>query len=120
MSAGNKIGQVTRHNGPAFEVTRTLTTSADMTTAAAISAAVAADENLVADEVVISSDTAMSFILQEETSATALVKVFVPVNGTVVLSLRSGIKVPTVAKRLFGKASGAGNVAIYVSQHSEK
>lgn len=120
MTTVNKFGNPIKDNGPAWEVTRTLTKSADMTTAAAISAAPASDENLFADDVIISSDTAMSFTLQEETSTTELCKVFVPVNGTVVLSPRDGIKCPVAGKRLFGKASAAGNVAITVCQHSEK
>jgi hypothetical protein len=61
----------------------------------------------------------MSFTLQEETSATVLAKVFLPANGSAQVTLRDGLRVPTADKRLYGKASVAGNVAITVCQHSE-
>ncbi len=104
--------------GPAWTVTRTYTTSTDMTTAATISVAPTSSQYLYADDVIVSAAVAMEFTLQEETSATVLASVFIPTSGTVVITTRDAIKVPTADRRLFGKASVAGNVRVFCAQHS--
>lgn len=108
-----------KDNGPAWTVVRTYTESADMTTAAAISAAPTSGQKVIGDDILVSSDTAMNFKIQMETSTNVLAKVFIPANGTVPITLRDGIKGDATDKKLFGKASVAGNVAITVCQHSE-
>jgi hypothetical protein len=117
---GANVGAInTRDGGPQQTLTRTYTTSADMTTAAAISAQPEAGKKVVATDIVISTDTAMNFIVQMETSTNGLLKVFLPANGTVQITLRGYIKGDAADKRLFGKASVAGNVAITLVQFSE-
>lgn len=105
--------------GPAQTVTRTYTASADMTTAAAITAAPTSGLKLVGMDFIISSDTAMSFSIQEETSATVFAKVFLPANGAVQLTPRGFLKAAVADKKFMGKASAAGNVAVTAIYFSE-
>ena len=119
LSAGtNAIGSTT-DGGPAQTVTRTYTASADMTTAAAITAAPTAGLKVAAMDLIISTDTAMSFSVQEETSATVFAKVFLPANGTAQLTPRGYLKATVADKKLMGKASVAGNVTITAIYFSE-
>lgn len=110
--ASDQTSIPTKDAGPAQTVTRTYTASADMTTAAAISPAPAAAMKQVATDILVSSDTAMSFSIQEETSATVFAKVFIPANGTVPITLRGYLKTAVAVKKFMGKASVAGNVAV--------
>lgn len=109
----------TLDGGPSQDVTRTYTASADMTTAAAITAAPATGLNLVGMDFIISTDTAMSFSIQEETSATVFAKVFLPANGTVQLTPRGYLKTAVADKKFYGKASVTGNVAVTVISFSQ-
>jgi len=119
LAAGsNTIGN-TKDAGPSQTVTRTYTASADMTTAAAISPAPSAGLKIVGMDILVSTDTAMSFSVQEETSATVFAKVFLPANGTVQITLRGYVKAAVADKKLYGKASVAGNVSVTVVSFSE-
>lgn len=109
----------TKDAGPAQNLTRTYTESANMTTAAAITAAPNAGEKVVLMDVLVSADTAMNFSLQMETSNNVLAKVFLPANGVAQITLRGFVKGDAADKRIFGKASVAGNVAITAVQFSE-
>jgi len=108
-----------KDSGPNPTITRTYTTSADMSTAAAITASPESGKKIVAMDILISSDTEMSFIIQEETSATGFAKVFLPANGTVQVTLRGFLKAAVADKKLYGKASASGNVAITAVYFSE-
>lgn len=119
IPAGSASIGSTKDNGPAWTVTRTYTTSADMTTAADLSAAPTSGQKIVADDILISSAVAMEFSIQEESAATAFASVFIPANGTVQITLRDGLKLATANKKLQGKASVAGNVRITACYHSE-
>jgi len=68
---------------------------------------------------IISSDTAMSFSIQEETSATVFAKVFLPANGVVQITPRGYLKTAVADKKFYGKASAAGNVAVTAICFSE-
>ncbi len=119
IAAGsNTIGN-TRDAGPAQTLTRTYTASADMTTAADISPAPSSGEKIVASDILVSTDTAMGFSIQEETSATVFAKVYLPANGTAQITLRGCIKAAVANKKLQGKASAAGNVAVTCITYSE-
>lgn len=107
-------------NGPAFTSSYTYTASADMSTTAAISAAPTSGQYLVIDDIFFSSDTALNFEFEEETSGTVVMKVYVPANFAGQFTPRGKLKLPTADKKLFGDASGAGNVAITVFYHSEE
>lgn len=109
----------TSDSGPSQVVTRTYTASADMSTAAAITAAPDSGLKIVAMDIIISTDTAMSFTIQEETSATVFAKVFLPDDGAIHLAPRGYLKAEVADKKLFGKASVSGNVAITVIYFSE-
>jgi hypothetical protein len=102
----------TKDNGPAQTLTRTYTASADMTTAAAITPAPGAGKKLVVMDLLISADTAMNFSIQMETSATVLAKVFLAANTPAQITLRGFLKGDAAAKKIMGKASAAGNVAV--------
>jgi hypothetical protein len=117
-SGTNTIG-ATKDAGVSQTVTRTYTTSADMTTAAAITAAPTSGQKIVAMDILISTDTAMSFTIQEETSATVFAKLYLPANGSAQITLRGYLKAAVADKKLMGKASVAGNVAITAVYFSE-
>lgn len=119
LVAGSAVIGGAKDAGPSWTPVQTYTTSADMTTAAAISAAPAAGQKVVADDIMVSTDTAMLFTLQEETSNTVLAARRLAANESAQITLRNGLRVPTADKKLFGKASAAGNLYITVSQHSE-
>lgn len=108
-----------KDDGVAQVVTRTYTASADMTTAAAITAAPTSGQKIVAMDILISTDTAMSFDIEEETSATVFAKVYLPANGSAQVTLRGYLKAAVADKKLMGKASVAGNVAITAVYFSE-
>jgi hypothetical protein len=93
--------------------------SADLTTAAAVTDAPTSGQKIVIVDIVASSDTAMNLLFEEETSGTDIFKVFVPANGTVQITPRGKVKLATANKKLTGKASVAGNVAITVTYYSE-
>lgn len=114
----NSIGS-TKDNGPAWTVVRTVTTSADMSAPAAISAAPTSGQKVLADDIMIFSDTAMTFTIQEETSADVFAKVYLAANGYVQLTPRDGFKANAINKKFFGVASVPGNVSITLFQHSE-
>jgi hypothetical protein len=112
INPGNaSIGGV-KDNGPHQDVTRTYTESADMTTAAAISPAPGTGKKIVAMDILVSTDTAMNFTVQMETTGNVLAKVFLPGPGTAIITLRGFLKGDANNKKLFGKASVAGNVAV--------
>lgn len=108
-----------RDGGPGWVSKTTYTTSADMSTAAALTDAPISGEYLVIDDIFFSSDTALNFEFEEETSGTVFLKVYVAANSALQLTPRGKLKLPTADKKLFGDASGAGNVAITVFYHSE-
>lgn len=105
--------------GPAWTSVRQLTTSADMTGAADLTAAPTAGQRIVIDDLIFASDTAMYMSFLEETSGTELFRLYVAANGTVQVTTRGKMKLPTSDKKLRGDASAAGNVAITVLFHSE-
>ena len=119
IAAGSNTIGGTTDAGIASTSVLTYTASADMTTAAAISAAPTGSQKIVVDDIIFSSDTAMWFEFEEETSGTVFAKVFVPANGTVMITPRGKFKLATADKKLFGDASVAGNVAITTICHSE-
>lgn len=105
--------------GYSKNTTVTTTNSADMTTAAAITAAPSAGQLVKIVDIIFSSDTAMNFIFQEETSATQVAKIFVAANTPVQITPRGQLKTFVAGKKLMGKASVAGNVAVTVIYVSE-
>lgn len=109
----------TLDGGPAQSVVRTYTASADMTTAAAITAAPDSGLKIVGMDFIVSTDTAMSFTIEEETSATVFAKVFLPANGVAQLTPRGYLKAEVTDKKLMGKASVSGNVAVTAVYFSE-
>ena len=119
IAAGTNTIGATLDAGPKQTVTRTYTASADMSTAADISPAPSTDEKIVAMDILVSTDTAMNFSIQEETSATVFAKVFLPDNGSAQITLRGYIKAAVANKKLQGKASVSGNVAVTVISFSE-
>lgn len=97
----------------------TYTASADMTTAAAITPAPATGETIVGYAIVVSTDTEMSYTVQMETTGNILAKLFVAANSTTTIAIPGGLKGDVANKKLFGKASVAGNVAVTVLHYSE-
>lgn len=93
--------------------------SADMSTAADLTAAPNAGQKLVVTDILFSTDTAMQFDFQEETTGKVLLRIFAAANSAYQFTLRSKLKTITADKKLQGKASVAGNVAVSVSYYSE-
>lgn len=116
-NAGVNIG-ATEDAGPTWTVTRTVTQSSDMSTATAISPTPTSSQKLIGDDFIISTDTAMSFTIQEETSEDIHAVIYLPDNGTAVITTRDGLKTNAINKKFFGKASTAGNVSITACTHS--
>ncbi len=121
MGSGNEpyFSETARDAGPSQTLARTCTVSADMTTAAAITPAPASGQKIVAVDNLVSTDTAMSFTVQMETSNNVLAKVYLSGPGTAQLTLRGYMKGDAADKKLMGKASDAGNVAITAITFSE-
>lgn len=119
LGAGSALIGAASDAGPSQTVTRTYTASADMSTAADISPSPASGQKIVAMDILVSTDTAMNFSIQEASSATVFAKVFLPANGTAQMTLRGFIKTAVADRKLQGKASVAGNVAITVVSFSE-
>lgn len=117
-AGSNTIGN-TKDAGPSQTVTRTYTASADMTTAADITPASAPGQKIVAMDILVSTDTTMNFSIQEETSATVFAKVFLPASGSAQITLRGYLKAAVADKKMQGKASVAGNVAVTAITFSE-
>lgn len=109
----------TKDAGPSQSLTRTYTNSADMTTAAQITPAPATGQKIVAMDILVSTDTAMKFSIQMETSNNILTEVYLAANSSAQITLRGFIKGDANGKKLFGKASAAGNVGITVVSFSE-
>jgi len=109
----------TTDGGPRFTSSYTHTASADMSTTANITGAPSSGEYLVIDDIFFSTDTEMNFTFEEETSGTDIIKVYIGANGYLQYTPRGKIKLPTADKKLNGKASAAGNVAVTVCYHSE-
>jgi len=110
---------VEKDGGWGWDAHFTHTASADMSTTANISGAPVTGEVIVVDDIFFSTDTAMNFTFEEETSGTDFLKVYVPANTALQLTPRGKLKLSTIDKKLNGKASAAGNVAVTIMYHSE-
>jgi hypothetical protein len=105
--------------GPAQTLVRTYTPSADMTTAAEITASPTGGMKIVVTDIIISSDTAMDFSIQMESSNNILAKVYLAAGSTVQITPRGYLKGDAADKKIYGKASVSGNVAITAIYFSE-
>lgn len=124
VAAGSAAIGSTTDGGPAwasvFGVSGIAFTSSDAQTAAAVTDAPTSGQKLVIVDLVISSDTAMFLIFHEESTAgTVIFKVFIPANGTIQITPRGKVKLPTVNKKLMVDASAAGNIAVTATYYSE-
>lgn len=110
-----------KDGGPAGTVTQTYIASNDMTTAAAITPAPAAGQYIKALDLLVSnlSDADIDFTVQMETTNNILAKVPIKSNSSHPITLRGYLKGDAVAKKLFGKASAAGEVTITANTISE-
>lgn len=106
--------------GPAWTPARVNVSSADQSGAAAdLSAAPTSGQKRILDDIVASADAAMRVDVKEETSGTVLLSFYLPANGTVQITPRSGLKFPTADKKIQVQTSAAGNVRILALTHSE-
>ncbi len=108
-----------KDDGPAWTSAYLQTASADARAGVDVTAAPASGQKLVIDDVIISTDTAMKVTLEEETSGTDVVVLFLPANGSAQVTPRGRIKLATADKKLRLVASAAGNVAVTVCYHAE-
>lgn len=107
--------------GPSQTLARTYTASNDMTTAAAITPAPDSGMYIKAMDILVSNLSAVDMIwdVEMETTANVLAKVALPIGQTVPITLRGMLKGDAINKKLFGKASVAGAVAITAITFSE-
>ena len=123
IAAGaNTIGN-TKDAGPSwtsvFGVTAACVTSADATGKVAVTDAPTAGQKIVLTDIVVSADTAMFITIEEETSATVLLKVFMAANSTIQITPRGKMKLATADKKLMIDSSVSGNVAVTAFYYSE-
>lgn len=107
------------YNAGSFGVTGSAVVSSNITGTTAITDVPTTGQKLVITDVLLSTDTAMNILLQEETSANVIAKIFLPANGTVQWTPRGKVKLATANKRLMAKASVTGNVGITTNYYSE-
>lgn len=119
IAAGTNVIGGMLDAGPVQTLTQTYTASANMTTAAAITAAPAAGKKIALVDVLISADRALDFDLEMETSGNVLAKIFLPAKGSAQITMRGYLRGDVADKKIFGKASAAGNVAITAVYFSE-
>lgn len=111
LPAGTNTIGATRDAGPSQTLTRTFTTSADMTTAAAITPAPAAGQRIYALDILVSVAAAMNVQILMETSNNVLARLDFPGAGAAQVTLRGILMGDADAKKMFGKASTAGQVS---------
>ena len=119
LDASGNLETVAVDAGISHTSTWTHTASADMSSTAALTAAPTTGQYIVVDDVLFSTDTEMNFTFEIETAGTDNVIVYVAANTTIQFTPRGKWKLATADKKLHGKASAAGNVAITVWYHSE-
>ena len=111
---------VSQDGGPTWASSKwTHTASADMSSTANLTEAPDSGQYIVVDDIFFSTDTAMNFTFEIETAGTDNLKVYVAANTTLQLTPRSKWKLATADKKLNGKASASGNVAVTIFYHSE-
>ena len=121
---GNPYGAPASDAGPSwnssFGVAGVAFASADAQTAAAVTDAPESGERLVITDLIVSSDTDLALTFHEEsTAATVIFKVYIPANGTIQITPRGKVKLPTVNKKLMVDASAAGNITVTAVYYSE-
>jgi hypothetical protein len=86
----------------------------------AVTPAPTTGQYLIVDDIVMSSDAALNVTFsREDANSTAVMKIYMPANGTVQITPRGMLKISTVTKKLNAKTSAAGNVSLTVFTHSE-
>lgn len=107
-----------RDDGPAWSdtLTRTVITT---TAATDITAAPSASQKLVVTDVILSAATAMEVDLQEETSGTVFLSVFLPANGSFAWCPRGKFRMAVAGKKLQAVASSTGGLNVTTLAHGE-
>jgi hypothetical protein len=119
IAAGTNTIGGTRDAGPAWTSAYQHTASADASGGADLTAAPTAGQKICIDDVVISVGAALTVTLEEETSGTDLMLFYMAANSTIQITPRGKWKLPTADKKLRLDTSGAGNIAVMVTYHSE-
>lgn len=124
LGAGTATIGATKDAGPAwtpsFGVSGAAVLSANATGGVDVTDAPTSGQKLVIDDIVVSTDTAMAVTLEEETTGTDKFKLYLAANSTAQITLRNGVKLDTVNKKLRAVASVAGNVSVSISYHSSE
>jgi hypothetical protein len=106
-------------DGPAWTSSYLHTASANASGGVDITAAPTAGQKIVIDDVIASTDTTLKFTLEEETSGTDIIVMFLSASSVMQITSRGRIKLPVADKKLRLVTSAAGNIAITVAYHSE-
>jgi len=110
----------TRDGGPLLLGTQLLTKSADASSGVDITAAPGVATNkLVLQQLIISVDTAMTVTIEEETSGTDFLVLYLPANGTLSLVFRYPIKTAVVNKKIRATTSVSGNISVHTTVKEE-
>lgn len=106
--------------GPNWTPSYKTVSSADVSSAVDATDAPTSGQKVYIDDLVVSVGSALTLTFTEETTGTVIFKGFFEANsGFESLTLRNGRKLITADKKLRVQASGAGNVFVHCSWHSE-
>ncbi len=119
IAAGTNTIGGTRDAGPAWTSVWQHTVSADASGGADLTAAPTGGQKICIDDVIISVGAALTVTLEEETSGTDLMVFYMAANSTIQITPRGKWKLATADKKLRLDTSGAGNIAVNVTYHSE-
>lgn len=124
IAAGTNTIGATKDAGPAwtsaFGVSSTRVTSADATGIVAVTDAPTSGQKIVLVDIIVSvGATAMLVDVQEETSTTKLLSLYMAANSTVQITPRGKLKLATADKKVCIDTSAAGNVAVTAFYYSE-
>jgi hypothetical protein len=119
IAAGTNTIGGTRDAGPAWTSAYLHVASADASGGADLTAAPTAGQKICIDDVIISVGAALTVTLEEETSGADVAIFYMAANSTIQITPRGKIKLPTADKKLRLDTSGAGNIAVTVTYHSE-
>jgi hypothetical protein len=117
--ASNQSAVPASDAGPSWTSAYLHVASANATGGVDLTAAPTSGQKIVVDDVIVSVDTAMKVTLEEETSGTDVIVLYLPVNGSAQVTPRGRIKLPTADKKLRLLTSIAGNIDVTVCYHSE-
>lgn len=119
LTTSSAIVGATMDAGPSWTPAYLHYTSADASGGADLTATPTSGQKIVIDDLILSCGADLVITLEEETSGTNIMVIYMVANSTVQITPRGKIKLPTVGRKLRIDASGAGAVSVTTCYHSE-